>query len=473
MINTKTSLSRRTVLRGMGATIALPLLDAMVPSFTALANTVAAPAVRRLGFMYLPNGVSMNKVVNYWKPKTEGVNFEFSPILSPLEPFRDNVIVVSGLTHPQAQPLGDGNGDHTRATATWLNGAHPKKTEGADLRAGTTADQIAAAKFGKDTALPSLELVASDLDELVGNCENSYSCAYLNTLAWRTPTTPLPMENNPRAAFERLFGDGGTAAERVGRLRENRSILDWAKQDMVRLQQTVGPSDRIRVSEYLEAVREVERRIQKAEELNSKSTLPAVLERPVGIPERFDDHCQLLFDLLWLAYQSDITRVFTFMLGKEINTRTYPEAGIPEGHHALSHHGNKPEQMRQYAKLNTYQATQFAYFLEKLRSTPDGDGTLLDHTMLLYGAGFGNGHLHSHEDLALVLAGGGFKGGRHLAFAPDGGFGHPDDWVPMTNLLVTMLDKVGIPLERFGDSNGWVDLETGRMKPEPLSLSGV
>jgi hypothetical protein len=455
MIITKMALPRRTFLRGIGATVALPLLDAMVPALRAMAKTPANP-VSRLVFVYLPNGVAMNHTgVNHWKPTGEGSSFELSPILTPLAPFRDQLVVVSGLTHSQAQSLGDGNGDHTRGTATRLSGVKPKKTEGSDLKAGTTADQIAAETLGKDTALPSLELGAIDVDNLVGNCENGYSCAYMNALAWRTPTTPLPTVNNPRIVFERLFGDGGSAAQRLSRMREDRSLLDSVTGEIARLQPTLGPSDRATVGEYFDAVREVEQRIQKAEKNSSDSTLPAVLERPLGIPESFSEHVTLMFDLQRLAYQADITRVCTFMTGREVNIRTFPEIGITEAHHALSHHGDKPDAIAKLVKINTLQTQLFASFLEKLRATPDGDGSLLDHMMLLYGAGLSNANIHSHIDLPLLVVGGAtgrLKGGRHVVYREE---------TPMTNLLLSILDKAGVSLDHLGDSSGRVEPLSG------------
>jgi hypothetical protein len=450
MIITKLALPRRTFLRGMGATLALPLLDAMVPALSALATTAARP-VRRLGFIYLANGVAMNSAVNYWRPIGEGTNFELSPILMPLAPFRDQLVVVSGLSHHQAEALGDGNGDHTRGTATWLNGVHPKFTEAADVKAGTTVDQIAAQELGKDTPLPSLEL-GIDSNFLVGACENGYSCTYMNTLAWRTPTTPLPTEHNPRVIFERLFGEGGTNAQRLAQMRRSNSILDSVRGELASLQQTLGPGDRVLVGDYVESVREIERRIQKAEAHSTEAELPT-LERPMGIPDRFDDHVKLMFDLQWLAYQADITRVFTFMLGREVSSRTFPEIGLSEPHHGLSHHRDDPKQLEKFAKLGNYQAQLFASFLEKLRSTPDGDGNLLDHSMILYGAGLSNPNEHSHINLPLAVVGGGtgqLKGGRHLQYPVD---------TPVTNLLVTMLDKAGVPAESVGDSTGRIEFE--------------
>lgn len=454
MFLTKKALPRRTFLRGVGATLALPLLDAMVPALSALSRTAAAP-VRRLGFVYMPNGVAMNFTgINYWTPTGEGRSFEFSPILSPLAPFRERMVVISGLAQQQADAFDDGaNGDHTRGTSTWLTGVYPKRTEGADVRNGVSADQIAAAAIGRETPLPSIEL-GIDLNYLVGQCENSYSCAYLNTLAWSTPTTPLPTENNPRLVFERLFGDGGTPEQRMTQARENRSILDSVLEDLARLEGTLGAPDRVRVADYLDAVREVERRIQRVE-AQGASELP-VLERPLGIPDRFDEHVKLMFELQWLAFRADLTRVVTFMLGRELNFRTYPEIGITEGHHGLSHHADSPTQLEKYARLNTYQTELFAGFLEKLRETPEGDGTLFDHSLFLYGAGLSNPNLHAHYDLPLLVVGGAdgrLDGGRHLVFREE---------TPMTNLLLSLLDKVGVHTETLGDS-------TGRVRIAPLA----
>jgi hypothetical protein len=458
MMVTKKKLPRRTFLRGVGTALALPLLDAMVPAMTALAQTPASP-VRRLGFVYLPNGVARNfSGINYWTPVGQGSSFELSPILTPLAPFRDRLVVVSGLAQHQADAFGDGaNGDHTRGTASWLTGVHCKRTEGADVRNGVSADQIAAATLGRATALPSLEL-SIDLNFLAGQCENSYSCAYLNTLSWRTGTDPMPTENNPRIVFERLFGDGGTSAERLAQAQENRSILDSVNQDLRRLQQSLGPADRAKVNDYVDTVREVERRIQSVE-ARGAADLPT-LDRPAGIPDRFDVHVKLMYDLQWLAFRADLTRVTTFMLGRELNFRTYPEIGITEGHHGLSHHSDNPTQLAKYAKLNTYQTELFGGFVAKLRDTPDGDGSLLDHSLFLYGAGLSNPNLHAHYDLPLAVVGGTgsggagrIQGGRHLVYPGE---------TPMTNLLVSMLDKAGVPVDMLGDS-------TGRLSGEPLS----
>jgi hypothetical protein len=450
MIITKMALPRRTFLRGVGATLALPFLDAMVPALSARGNA-AAQASPRVGFFYLPNGVAMNHTgINYWKPSGEGAAFELSPILTPLAPYRDQMVVISGLSHPNAEGLGDGAGDHSRGTCTWLSGVHPKHTEGSDIRNGTTVDQVIAAEWGSQTALPSLEL-AIDLNYLVGNCENGYSCAYVNTLAWRTPTTPLPTENNPRVVFERLFGDGGTPAQRLTQMQRRRSLLDSVTDDMARLERGVGPADRARIAEYLDAVRETERRIQKAEESHGDSAAPSSLDRPLGIPERFDEHVRLMFDLVWLAYQGDITRVVTFMFGRELSSRTYPEIGISDPHHGLSHHRDDPGQIAKLAKLNTFQSELFASFLAKMRATPDGDGTLLDHSLLMYGAGLSNPNIHSHVDLPTALLGGAsgrLAGNRHMTVPLEA------ETSRMSNLLLSVMDKAGIHAERFGDSTG-------------------
>jgi hypothetical protein len=442
---TKKALPRRAFLRGAGSMLGLPLLSAMIPAMSK-AQTPAT-SVRRLGFVYGPNGIARNfKGINYWTPKGEGSNFELSTILTPLAPWRDRLLIVSGLAQHQADAFDDGaNGDHTRGTSSWLTGVHPKRTEGADVRNGISADQIAAAQLGKNTALPSLEL-SIDLNFLGGQCENSYSCSYMNTLSWSSATTPLPTENNPRIVFERLFGDGGTSAQRLRQARANRTILDSVMEDFHRLQQTLGPSDRSIVSDYVDAVQEVERRIQSVEAQGAKSELPT-LERPAGIPDRFDEHVKLMYELQWLAFRADVTRVVTFMLGRELNFRTYPEIGITEGHHGLSHHGDSAAQIEKLARLNTYQATLFAWFLEKLQATPDGDGTLLDHSTFLYGAGLSNPNLHAHYDLPLAVVGGPVRkdGGNHLVFR---------DETPMTNLLLGLLDNVSVRADKLGDSTG-------------------
>jgi hypothetical protein len=452
MIITKKALPRRTVLKGIGLTLALPFLDAMVPALSAAANTVAKPA-RRYGFFYMPNGVAMNHTgVNFWKPKTEGADFEFSPILSPLEPFRNQVTVVSGLHNRSAESLGDGNGDHTRSTGSWLTGTHIKRTEGSDLRAGISVDQIIAAQFRKETALPSLELAILP-NSVTGGCDTGYSCAYGTTLAWASPTTPLPTQSSPRLVFEQLFGDGGPASQQLAAARKKNSILDSAIQEMAALRTKLGPSDRSTVSDYLDVLREVERRIQQTEEKNAQSPLPAY-ERPgIGVPERFDDHAKLMFDLQCLAFQGDVTRVTTFMFGGEQRARMYPEIGLNESHHSMSHHGDNPDNLLKYAKLCTWHVQLFSYLIEKMRATPDGDGSLLDHSLMMIGGGMSNGNIHSHMDVPIALVGGAgeIKGNRHIA-APMG--------TPLSNLLVSVVNRAGIPVESFGDSTGALDLNS-------------
>jgi hypothetical protein len=448
MFITNKALARRTFLRGMSATLALPLLDAMIPALKAAGSAAARP-VSRLGFVYVPMGSAQA----YWTPKTEGVLTELSPTLSSLTPYLNQLTVISNLEHKNAYATGN----HATANCTFLSGVRAKLTDGPDYRMGTTADQIAASKLGQDTPLPSLEL-ATDFNYVVGNCDNGYACVYMNTLSWSTPTTPLPTEANPRVVFERMFGDGGTLAERRADLRKSGSILDWVTSDMARLRQKLGPSDRVKVSQYLDSVREIERRIQLAEKQNG-AALPTDLERPIGAPQVWEDHVKLMFDLQVLALQADITRVITFQLAREVSTRTYPQIGVPEAHHPTSHHQNDPEKIAKLAKINSYHASLFAYLLEKLKATPDGDGSLLDHTMYLYGSGMGNPDVHDHTKLPILVAGGAsgkLKGGRHISYAEP---------KPLSNLLLTMLDKVGVEMTSFADSTGKVDELV-----EPLSL---
>ena len=457
MIITKKHLPRRTFLRGMGATVALPLLDSMVPALSAMAKTSANP-VRRLGFIYFPHGsVSWAKgPQNQWTPPGEGGPLTLSPILQPLSAVQDQMIVLTNMEHRNAQGNGtDGNAEHTRSNASWLSAARPKMTEGADVLLATTVDQIAAQRLCRDTRLPSLELTMEN-SFLVGNCDNGYNCVYVNTLSWSSPTTPLPMENNPRLVFERLFGEGGTVDERRAEMRKDRSILDSVTEDMARLMRSLGAGDRTRVNDYVDAVREVERRIQRAEEQAGQSTL-ALPDRPVGIPEEYDEHVKLMFDLLVLTWQADITRVFSLQLGREQSARTFPWIGVNEGHHGTSHHQDKPEKIAAIARINTYYSQLLAYFAEKLAATSDATGSLLDNSMLLHGSGMCNGNLHDHKNLPLVLLGGGagqLRGGRHIKF---------QELTPMANLLLGLLDKAGVPADSFGDSDDRVDLE-------PLSL---
>ena len=447
MIITKMSVPRRTFLRGAGVTLALPLLDAMVPALSAMAKT-AAKATPRLGFFYVPNGITMA----HWHVKGVGPAFDFSPILSPLESFRDQLVVVRDLANAQGDPdpTEANNGPHTRTHSAWLSGVRPKRTEGADIQSGITIDQVAAKELGKDTQLLSLELATEPAYYNAGNCDNGYSCVYQSTFSWRTPTMPLPMEPNPRVVFERLFGDGGSAATQLKRMQQDRSILDWVTEDMARLQKKLGLQDRTRLSGYLEAVRDVELRIEKGEkQINSvgESAMP-VLEKPLGIPASDDEHFKLMFDLLLLAYQADITRVSTFQIAREQSGRTYPQVGVENAHHEISHHQGRPERMALNSKVNTYHVSHFARFLDNMRNTPDGDGSLLDHAIMVYGAGMGDGDFHSPHDLPIVLVGGGcgqLRGGRHLKPAVD---------TPMMNLGLSLLDKVGVERASIGDSTG-------------------
>ncbi len=446
MIVTKRALPRRTFLKGGGAAIGLPLLDAMVPAFAA-----DAPPVKRIGFVYLPNGVAKNFTgIDYWTPKSEGELTELSTILAPLAPYRDRLTVITGLAQTAAEANAEdgATGDHTKATAAWLTGVRCKRTEGADIECGVSADQIAAEVLGRETVLPSLEL-SIDLSVLAGMCDSAYSCVYLNTLSWSSPTTPNPSENNPRVVFERLFGNGGTTAQRAALARQNKSILDFVGQDFARLTRELGPADRVQVDEYLAAVREVERRIETVAALGDAAGLPA-LERPPGIPEVFGDHVELMFELMWLAFKADLTRVVTFMLGRELNFRTYPEIGLTQGHHTMSHHQERPENIERYAKLNTYQTDLFAGFLSRLASTADGDGTLLDRSLFLYGASLSNPNLHAHFDLPLCVVGGPAGSGGRIVAEPAN--------TPMPNLLVALLDRVGVPVEAIGNSTGSVNL---------------
>ena len=444
MIITKRALPRRTVLRGLGAAVALPLLDGMVPALTAIAKTAAKPKPR-FGAVYVPHGAVMNN----WTPTLEGSEFDFTPILQPLESFRDRLHVLSNLDHaPAAQMPGDPAGGHGRITGAFLTGVHAKPTEGADFRAGKSVDQIAAEQLGQQTELASLEL-GIGLPDFGGACDAGFSCAYVSTLCWSTPTTPLPMESNPRAVFERLFGDGMSTdpAARRARMQEDRSILDAVTDKVARLENGLGSRDRAKLSDYLAAVRDVERRIQRAEQ-NTDRELP-VVERPSGsIPTSFEDYVKVMFDLQVLAYQSDLTRIATFLMTPELSAQTYPQIGVPDPHHALSHHENDSEKLAKLTKVGAYHTTLFSYYLDKLRSTPDGDGSLLDQVMIIYGSGMSNSNLHNIQKLPILLAGGGagrLRGGRHLRYA---------DETPLTNLYMSLLDKLDVPVEHFGDSTG-------------------
>ena len=439
MIITKMALPRRSFLRGMGATLALPFLDAMVPALSA-----AAPGgrrVTRLGFVYAPNGTYLPN----FHPATTGKGYEMTPVLQALEPFRNDMVVLSGLSNKGAETQSEGGGVHTRVHTAWLSGVRPKKTEGADIEAGTSIDQMAAAKISADTPLRSLQL-SLDHENIVGSCENGYSCVYQHTYSWSAPTTPVPMESNPRAVFERLFGEGGSPKEQAARLERDRSVLDLAMADMARLQKRLGVRDRVMVDEYLDSVRDVEQRIQRAERQSKVSPMP-IADPPVGVPDSFDDHAKLMFDLELLAFQSDVTRVVAFQVSRELNGRPYPWIGVPEGHHAVSHHQMDPVKIAQGAKINAYHVSLFARFVERMKNTPDGDGSLLDHTLLLYGTGMGDSDHHTPVDLPAVVVGGGgaIAGGRHIRYPMH---------TPFTNLGLTLLHKVGVERERVADSTG-------------------
>jgi hypothetical protein len=439
MFLTKKAISRRTILRGAGTVLALPLLDAMIPVFAPAATT--AP-VRRLGVVYHPNGVIYDK----WLPAGAGSSFELSPTLKGLEPFKDQLIVITGLFSDQAEPLGDGGGDHSRACGTYLTGVHIKKSDSL-LENAISMDQIAAKSFENETQLSSLQMTA-DENSLLGSCDLGYSCAYSSTVSWLTPTLPLMAENNPRVLFERMFGasDSTDAKVRAARLKQDRSLLDSVNDRVHQLQRTLGTGDNRKVNDYLAALRDVERRIQKAEEQSSKE-LPDV-HQPAGIPDSFDEQVRLLYDLQLLAYQSDLTRVTTFLYGREQTGRPYPQIGVPEGHHPLTHHQNDPVKMEKCTRIQRHHIGLFAEYLEKLRKTPDGDGSLLDHVILLFGSGISNSDRHTHGPLPTFLVGGGsgtLKGGRHLIYP---------EHTPLTNLQLTLLNKLGVPAEKLGDSTG-------------------
>jgi hypothetical protein len=438
MIITKKAIPRRRFLRGMGVTLALPLLDAMVPAATALAKTPANP-VRRLGFVFMPMGCDLTR----WTPPGDTLD-QLSPILGSLAPVREHVTAISNLELRNAYP-----GTHATSNAAFLSAARAKLTESSDYYLGTTVDQIAAKQIGQQTQLPSLEL-SMDLLQTVGQCDNGYACVYQNNLSWSSPTTPLPAEAHPRMVFESLFGEGGSIADRRAALRKKASLLDWFNEDIARLQRELGPGDRAKVSHYLDSVREVERRIQKAEADTVGNPLPD-LDRPVGVPAAYADHARLMFDLQVLALRGDVTRVITFQLARETSNRTYPEIGVSDPHHPLSHHGNDPEKIARMAKINQFHVSLFAEFIGKLKETADGNGSLLDHSLYLYGSGMGNPNVHDHINLPILVAGGaafGMKGGRHLKFSKP---------TPLANLHLTLLDKAGVQLESFADSQGKVD----------------
>ena len=449
---TNRSLSRRTVLRGLGATVALPFMDAMVPAHGASRAAASAPALR-LGFIYVPNGII--DLDGEWTPKGEGRDFEFGEIAAGLEPFRQQVTVISGLAQLNGRAGPDGAGDHARAGASFLTGARPVKTEGTGIRAGVSADQIAARSLGKHTQIASLETGVEE-QSVAGHCDSGYSCAYTNTISWRTPTSPNPVEDNPRQVFERLFGDGESTdpAERLSRLREQRTILDFVREDLARLRADLGADDRRKLEEYVEAIRDLERRIGRAEEQSGRQ-LPT-FHRPGGVPDSFDEHAKLMIDLQVLAFQADLTRVSSFMMGREGTWRSYPSIGVPDAHHAVTHHGNAAEKIAKVILINKHHVKTFGYMLGRMQTVEDGDGSLLDHSLLLYGSSISDGNRHLHHDLPLVLAGragGQLPGGRHLRYPRE---------TPMNNLLLSMLDMAGAPTETLGDSTGRLEgLTTG------------
>ena len=441
MFITKTHLSRRTALKGIGATLALPLLDAMHPAFS-LRGRAAGKTIHRFQTFYVPNGMAME----YWTPTGEGTSFELSPILEPLAPFRSQMLVLTGLK-------ASWNYIHAGASGSFLTGTTRGGRNEVEIIDDVSMDQLLARQFARETQLASLEL-AMDAPANAGACTGNLSCVYTHTLSWRSPTQPLPMEYNPRAVFEKLFGDSGSTdrATREARLRQHKSILDSVTEKLAGLKRGLGPQDQVKLDEYTESVRDVERRIQKAEEQRDLD-LPE-LAQPQGVPPVFEDHLALMLDLQLLAFQSDLTRVISFMISKEQSARPYPQIGVPEAHHPLSHHGNVPELIAHMSKINRYHAQLFSQYLAKLRATPDGDGSLLDHMTILYGSGISNSNRHSGDNLPILLMGGGagrLKGGRHLAYT---------DKPSMANLLVTLMDKLDVPVEKIGGSTGRLPIDT-------------
>lgn len=446
MIVTRKHVSRRSLLRGMGATLALPMLDAMVPALGAAAKITQKATPNRMVFCYVPNGIDMRN----WRPEAAGRDYTLPKILSPLKPVQDNILVFTGLKDHNGEALGDGPGDHARAAASFLTGVHPRKTAGSDISVGVSVDQVAAQKMAAETRLASLELGIED-GHLAGNCDSGYACAYVNSISWRSATVPNPPEVNPRLVFERLFGseeDAGDPAARARNSRIDQSILDLVSEDTRSLSRELGNTDRRKLDEYLTAVREVERQVQMAERQAEEHTLATpTMAKPDGIPLEYGEHAQLMFNLMTLALQTDTTRISTFMLAREGSNRGYREIGVPEGHHGLSHHRNDPALMDKVAAINLYHMQQFAAFVQKLKNTPDGDGSLLDHTMIVYGSGISDGNKHNHDDLPVLLAGGSrnFKTGRHVKLGES---------TPVANLYLSMLDAMNVPTESLGDSQG-------------------
>ena len=447
MIVTRKSLNRRFFLRGFGTALALPFLDAMTPAFAAASKSAGAPPMR-MAFLYVPNGIIMKD----WTPKAEGRGYEFTKTLKPLEPFREKMLVLSGLDHYTGNSLGDGAGDHARAGSTWLTGVHPKKTEGADIRSGISVDQVAAKEFGKLTVLPSLELGLDD-NRMVGGCDSGYSCAYSNTISWSSPTTPLPLESNPRAVFERLFGDGETTdpAVRALQSRQDRSILDFVRADTARLSGTLGTGDRRKLTEYLDSIREIEQRIQKVEKHEQNAITLPTIERPAGIPPTFEEHADLMFDLMTIAFRADLTRVISMMIGREGGNRTYRSIGVPDAHHGLSHHFNDDAKIARLQKIDQHHVEVASRLLAKLEAAKESNGSLLDNSCVVYGSSLSDGNRHEHVDLPAFVAGGAagkIHGGRHVRYKKG---------TPMTNLFLSMLDMAGVKPEKIGDSTGKIE----------------
>jgi hypothetical protein len=443
MINTGKHLHRRTFLRGMGAAIALPMLDAMTPAFAA-PRAGARPL--RLAFTYVPNGITMAD----WTPAGAGAAFEYSRVMKPLEPFRKDTVVMSGLAQRNGMALGDGPGDHARAAASYLTGVHPRKTAGADIQNGISVDQVAAQQIGGATRFASLELGCDD-SRTVGNCDSGYSCAYTNSLAWRGPTTPMPPETNPRLVFERLFGDVDPSLSpeaRARRLMHRRSILDVVRERTTQLSADLGPSDRRKLDEYLSSIREIEQRIERAEK--DLTGLTPNIDKPTGIPVLYADYVNLMFDLQLIAFQTDMSRIVTLMMGREGSMRTYPEIGVPDPHHPLTHHRGNVDWIERVTKVNVMHMELFAGFIRKMKETQDGDGSLLDHSIVVYGSGLSDGNRHTHEDLPVLMVGrgGNFRTGQHVVY-PKG--------TPMNNLFLTLLDRMGVPTEQLGDSTGPIE----------------
>lgn len=441
MIITRKTMDRRTLLRGTGAALALPMMEAMLPRSVKAAETAAA-ARKRLHVIYTPNGMMMEN----WTPAQAGENYAMTPILKPLEAHREKFMVISNLDHAQAEALGDGAGDHGRCCGSYLTGAHVKKTEGADLASGVSMDQLVAQKYGEVTQIPSLEL-GLEQPSLAGSCDTGYSCAYTNTLSWSTPSTPLPVTTNPRAVFERLFGDGDSldAASRMAQLRRQASILDFVADDAKRLSASMSASDRRKLDEYMTSVRDIEKRIQKAEAAGGTAGSVTTFARPAGIPDDFQEHARMMIDLQVLSAQSDLTRVTTLMLAREVSGRSYPEIGVPDAHHPLSHHGNDPEKVAKLTKINALHMEQIAYYIQRMSETRDGEASLLDNTLLLAGASLADPNSHSHRNLPTIVAGGLVKGNRHLVAAKD---------TPMTNLMLSMMDMLDVRVDKLGDSTG-------------------